>query len=260
METPPDIPEQEIYREQHLLTLFLLFDPCLSPLRDSRVRKALCHAINRQTIFERFRTSGAHGGLVPPGMPGHSPDIGLPYDVDLAHGLIAEAGFPGGVGFPSLTVVTFHTLVPRLGNELSRQWREQLGIEVNFVGASSAEIGDWKEKRISGEMLINGWAADYPDPDNFLRQSEAIAVLNTLGWRDAEYDRLVEQAASTSDRGKRLALYRRADHILVNEQALIMPITYGFGAINFLVKPWVKNYKRSLVDILPYQEMRIENR
>jgi oligopeptide transport system substrate-binding protein len=96
-------------------------------------------------------------------------------------------------------------------------------------------------------MMINGWLADYPDPDNFLRYSDIFTRLHFLGWRDEDYDRLVEEASRTMDRAKRMAMYRQADRKLVEEQALVLPISYGFGHAMQLVKPWVKNFRLNLL-------------
>jgi DNA-binding SARP family transcriptional activator len=85
-----------------LFTNFALFDVTRAPFDDPRVRLAFVHALNRETmagVAMRGYAFPATGGLVPPGMPGHRPDIGLAYDLTLARDLLAEAGFPDGRGF-----------------------------------------------------------------------------------------------------------------------------------------------------------------
>ena len=109
-------------------------------------------------------------------------------------------------------------------------------------------LTDWKKENASHLLVINGWQADYPDPDNFLRKSDAIAQLKRLGWHDPAYDRLVEEASRTPDRAKRLAMYRQADRLLVAEQALVLPIFYSLE--RYLIKPWVKNYRENLLGII----------
>ena len=95
---PGVIPREEIHENQLLGVFFLVFSPSEAPFNDVRVRKAFGLSFNRQRFFDQFAMPICRGGLVPPGMPGHSPDINLPYDVTLARRLMSEAGYPGGRG------------------------------------------------------------------------------------------------------------------------------------------------------------------
>jgi oligopeptide transport system substrate-binding protein len=234
------IPKQEIILSPELAVVYLVLTPLAKPMDNLSVRKALAHTLDRQGLYEKCRLPVALGGLVPPGMPGHSPEIGLPYDPELGRRLLAEAGYPAGRGFPKLTIMG-PIVVAEYIAELKRSWRENLGLEFNFIQKEPGGLDDWEQVRTARPMMINGWIADYPDPDNFLRQSDIITRLNYLGWQDADYDRLVQEAARTSNRAKRMAMYRQADRWLVQDQALVLPILYGSKQAVNLVKPWVKS-------------------
>ncbi len=90
-----------------------------------------------------------------------------------------------------------------------------------------------------------------------MRDFGGIDQLHYWGWRDDDYDRLVEIAAQTIDRSKRLALYRKADFQLVSEQAHVLPVDY-YGAGIFLVKPWVKNFYRNAIGTIDIKDIIIE--
>jgi ABC-type oligopeptide transport system substrate-binding subunit/class 3 adenylate cyclase len=252
---PTEISPEEIHTNQQLGIFFLVFSPNVSPFDDARVRKAFGLSFNRQEFSERFGTPFYQGGLVPPGMPGHSPDIALPYDPDLARQLLSEAGYPGGAGFPAVKGIG-----PRGGalrfNELSRQWREALGVEVIVEEVDLGYLTSWKREHISHTFVMNGWQADYPDPDNFLRQSDAITQLKRLGWQDTSYNRLVEEASRTPDRAKRMAMYRQADRLLVTEQALVMPF-FNSQEKNFS-KPWVKKNRENPLGLIYLHKLIIQ--
>ena len=252
---PDNIPRDEVYDNQELGVFFLVFSPNLPPFNDIRVRKAFALSVNRQKFFDKFGLTISGGGLIPPGMPGHSPDIGLPFDVDLAHRLMTEAGYPEGQGFPAVKALAPPGATTRLA-ELTDQWRDYLGVEIAIEEVDPGELTEWKHDHSTTTLVLNGWLADYPDPDNFLRQSDALSQLHRLGWQDANYDRLVEEASRTPDRVKRMAIYRQADRQLVTEQALVLPLFYF--VTTELVKPWVKKPRSNLLGFIHFQNIIID--
>ncbi|MGA2489242.1 MAG: ABC transporter substrate-binding protein, partial [Anaerolineales bacterium] len=252
---PDNIPREEFNENQELGIFFLVFPPTMPPFNDLRVRKAFACSVNRQKFFDLFGLPMVRGGLVPPGMPGYSPDIGLPYDVDLARSLMAEAGYPGGKGFPAVKGLAPRIVISRLA-ELKYQWGDALGVEISFEQVEPGELTDWKQEHSKNTLVLNGWQADYPDPDNFLRQSDALSQLHRLGWQDAAYDRLVEQAGRTPDRAKRMTMYRQADRLLVSEQVLVLPLFYNWESE--LVKPWVKKERLNLLGYVQFHKIIID--
>ena len=258
-EIPDSLPKEEIYPIQELGSTYMAFNPRTPPFDDPRVRKALGLALDRQGVLEQYGIPVANGGLVPPGMPGHSPEIGLPFDIEWARSLLEEAGYPGGQGFPAITGFAPQASL-RVFNFLASRWRINLGIEITFEGIGSWVMSEWdKNPSITPPLVINGWLADYPDPDNFLRRSAAITLLHHMGWQDDAFDQLVVAAAQTPDRAKRMAMYRQADRLLVYDQALVLLLGYNSGISEMLIKPWVKNCAVSMLGNIYYQNILIED-
>jgi oligopeptide transport system substrate-binding protein len=200
---------------------------------DPRVRKAIVLATDRENLANVV-LGGLHypatGGLVPPMIPGHTPGIALPYDPDEARHLLAQAGYPGGEGFP---MVDF--LAPwRRKDEaqyLQDQWLDVLGVRIDLRFLASSTFWEAKDN-YNYDVIFGGWEADYPDPDNFLR-----VYMQNVNWVDEVYSRLLEEARQSNDQRQRIELYQQAERILI-EQIPIMPVYYDLR--HYLVKPWIR--------------------
>jgi ABC-type oligopeptide transport system substrate-binding subunit/class 3 adenylate cyclase len=227
----------EYRKVPRLITMYTQFDVDRPPFDDVRVRRAFVLATDREALVKATRPDcfPATGGFVPPGMPGHSPGIGLSYDPAQARQLLAEAGYPDGRGFPVVECLTMPDRVD-IGEHLQAQWRENLGVKIGWEmiegHAFLARLGEHMP-----HLFILGWRADYPDPDNFLRAR--IGDLERQRWQNKGYDSLVKGAQRSLDQMERMKLYEEAERILA-EEAPIMPIFHW--STRLLVKPWVTRF------------------
>jgi ABC-type oligopeptide transport system substrate-binding subunit len=224
-------------------THYLAFDASRRPFDDPRLRQAFALATDRDRLADvlmRGGVSPASGGLVPPGLPGHCPGIGLPHDPDRARKLLAEAGYPGGSGFPTVeSLVTDPLLVPP-STCLQEQWREVLEVDIRWEHVEWARYLD-RVEREPPNLSLFGWIADYPDPASFLSD---CPFRRRSGWRNEVYDRLVAEAKGARDERERIELYRQAERTLVAEVP-ILPLFYQ--SWHLLVKPWVRRFPVSSI-------------
>ena len=159
----------EYRKAPRLITMYLQFDISRPPFDDVNVRRAFVLATDRDALVKACRADcfPATGGFVPPGMPGHSPGIGLPFNPKQARQLLSEAGYSRGLDFPIVECVTLPDRVD-IGNNLQEQWRKNLGVKIKWESMERhAFLSKLSEQ--SPHLFILGWRADYPDPDNFLR-------------------------------------------------------------------------------------------
>ena len=236
-----------------LTTRYTVFDVSRAPFDDVRVRRAFVLAVDRETLADvvmRGSAFPATGGLVLPGMPGHSAGIGLPYDPERARQLLAEAGYPGGRGFPDVESLAPRAIHQEVSTYLQVPWRENLGVDIPRRTMEWARYLD-RLRRESPHIISMGWEADYPDPDSFLR----VAVRLHTKWRHETYDDLVEEARRVTDQEERMKLYQEADRILV-EEAPITPFAYGRR--HLLVKPWVRKFHTSPIGTKFWKDAIIE--
>jgi ABC-type transport system substrate-binding protein/class 3 adenylate cyclase len=205
------------------------------PFSNELVRKAFCHAVDRDLLVSQYPRAGLYraasrGGAIPPAMPAHSHRVGLEYDLEKARALLDEAGYPGGKGLPEIEVIVPHWLQPL--EPLVELWKP-IGARVNIT-TRKAHV-DW-DALGDAHMWWTGWTADYPDPDGFFRG------LLTLGqwpfYRDDDILELLERGRSLRDQGERMRVYHEVDHLWVGERAAILPIAYPRS--NLLRRPWIE--------------------
>jgi ABC-type oligopeptide transport system substrate-binding subunit/DNA-binding SARP family transcriptional activator len=237
-----------------LSTDFIGFDVSQPPFNDKRVRQAFTLATDREALADvtlRGYAFPALGGLVPPGMPGHSPGVGLPYDPEAGRRLLAEAGYPGGRGFPVIDCLARDDPGHALSCEyLQALWLENLGIAFNW---KQIGWGNFYDRMLEEKphMWLVGWYADYPDPDDFLRIQWWVAP----EWQNGDYNQLVAGARRVMDQEERMRMYQQAEKILV-EEAPILPLVYG--RFHMLVKPWVRKLFTSPLKWWSWKDIIIE--
>jgi len=196
-------------------------------LKDKRVRQALSLAVNRETITRDVLRAGqvpATWFCPPIESAGYAPPKGWAYDPDRARKLLAEAGYPGGKGFPKLTLVyNSHEDHKRVAERIAQMWRETLNINV------TPDNKEWKVYLKEVELLNYdiaraGWIGDYGDPMTFLDMWLKDGGNNNTGWTDPRYDELIKKATFEPDVAKRAKHLRDAEEILIQDEFPIIPI------------------------------------
>jgi len=225
----PDLKKRaDFHVAPYFCTYFYRFNVNRKPFDDARVRKALFLAMDRQAIVEYVTKAGqipAHS-LVPPGLPGYQ-EVQLPErNVEEARRLLAEAGYPGGKGFPKAEVL-FNTSESHknIAEVLQQQWKEALGINVQLVNQ------EWKvflatTQAEDYQISRGSWIGDYLDPNTFLDMWTSTNGNNRTGFKDPVYDVLIERAARTVDPAERMALLHQAETVVTDQDMIILPVYY----------------------------------
>lgn len=239
---------------------YVMMHPRLEPaFRNPRVRRAIAQSIDKNEIVR----VASHGlwtradGLVPPGMSGWNPHIRrIPFDPPAARKLLSEAGYPGGKGFPNLTLVYTQSQPERsaAASIIRASLQKNLGISVSLQEREAALfVNDRRAEKMA--FYLGVWDADYLDPQNFLSTLlRSGAPLNNFGYSNPRFDSLCDRADEEADMSKRTLLYQQADQIAMDDIALF-PIIYGSGRL--LVKPYVRGWRRNLMGMLPQTKTRV---
>ena len=230
---------------------------------DVRVRKAFNYAIDRDSLVA-FVLQGegipAHHGFVPP-MSGYpSEDVkGFDYDGPQAQKLMKEAGFPGGKGFPEITLHLNSSggINEKIAEYIKGMLAQNLGVNIKLNIIEMKELHPKAEK---GQLDFwrFGWIADYPDPSNFLYLFHGKNIvpgketsINYFRYSNPEFDAIYEQALKEIDDEKRMKLYAQCDQILMND-AVVMPLLFNVDIR--LINPEVKNFD---INELEYRDLSV---
>jgi ABC-type transport system substrate-binding protein len=190
------------------------------------LRRALAHSIDREALAAVCPANlvVATGGVVPPALQGHTPDIALRYDPDLAREYLVRAGFSGRLELAGMTVWDSILEV------IAESWRQVLG------GSVSVDSWSWQEEEATqlggrveaANLRITGWLPGYADPEYFLRLLfQSTSRTNEGGFADPAFDVLIERARQErSDRG-RLERFHEADRYAVADRVAVIPLVYG---------------------------------
>ena len=255
-----------LYREEnnpdfrtntYLGTAFVMFNTTRKPLDDPRVRKAISLACDRRTLVERVSRAGQEpaGSFTPPGTAGYEPPLNPLFDPEAARALLAEAGYPGGKGFPTLEATFPSSNNTQLVMEaVQEMWRRELGISVKLANI------EWKVflDNLSGlnyDIALMSWVGDYIDPNTFLTTMLGNSGNNRTGWKNPQFDALMDRAGDSPERGARFLRLREAERILLDDQP-IAPIWHLTRS--YLIHPAVRGYYPNLLDLHPYQDVWLE--
>jgi ABC-type oligopeptide transport system substrate-binding subunit len=250
---------------------FLTLIPSRNPaLEDVRVREAIALAIGRAEVAKAGPLVKPSTSLVPSTLPGFDAGVGFQGNIARARRLMAAAGYRGGKGFPTFSIMTdhddpyvravVHTLRRNLGIK-AVQAVEDPGIEhvkrhevqpANFVGYFSTGY--------TGILTWQSWVSNlYPPsqtellslkPDDYTHyevlqaQGTARSLSAAANFLDAhasplsrKFAAVAAKADATANPDRATALYKQAAAI---RQRTYEFIPYAYGALVYAIRPNIK--------------------
>lgn len=226
-------------------------------LSDARVRKALSMALNREVITQTIEASKPEPAyaFVPHGINYEGSDkdfrdtVGNLFEenVDEAKSLLAEAGYPDGEGFPTLTLITQNDQEQKdMAQAMQAMWKENLGVNAEITTYESKVY--WDEQRNGNfDICYDGWVGDYPDASTNLECFTLTKNDYQCRWLNEnaqKYNDMLMEARSLADNTKRMELFTDAEKLLIDEMPII-PLNYRNAQL--LVKPDCKNVLKTYI-------------
>ena len=223
-------------------TYYLSMNLNKAPFNNKNVRKALSLAIDRDyvantvmqgTYTPAYNYVGTGVDDVDPGKflenskaaNGGKTYISEDYKANLeeAKKALAEAGYPEGKGFPTITYSTNDAGYHKALAEYLQQVYKDLGITMNI------DIVDWSSftpKRRAGEyeMARNGWVMDYNDASNMIELFVSTNGNNDGKYNNPAFDKAMNDS-KVADKTAHFAALHEAEKI-VSEDYGFIPVAY----------------------------------
>jgi oligopeptide transport system substrate-binding protein len=225
--------------------MFNLRDDAPDWLKDTRVRKALSLAVDRDIITENVTA----GGQIPAYTftPGATAGFEVP-EVEMAsmtqqernaraQALMAEAGY--GEDNPLSVEILYNSSDAHrsIAVAISQMWKQTLGVEAELA---NQEWNTYLEARSNGDFEIarGGWCGDYNEASTFLDLMDSDSGYNDSKYVDPEVDQLLADAKTAEDPTDN---YMQVEQAIAEDQP-VMPI-YHY-VVNYMMDPalYVVNY------------------
>jgi oligopeptide transport system substrate-binding protein len=232
---------QQAVQYTELTTFWLVLNNARPPLDNVNVRRALSRAIDRNALIRDIASGVGKPAtsMIPPGMPGHQPELGKENDFDVAGAkqLLAQAGFTDLSTFPELHFRYATTTSNQSRAEfIQAQLKQNLGINI-VLDSMEAKAFQAAYKAKDFDIAWSGWSADYPDPQDWMGSLFGCqAGNNKYNYCNPQFDQASLKGDTSTDQAVRMQAYAQAQTILVQDLPVV-PLFFRGRTV--VVKPWV---------------------
>lgn len=243
---------------------FNMDDAVLGPNRALRQAMMCAFDRTRWIEFQNGRVMSADGP-VPPAIRVRDADgSAFPFNLGRARALLAQAGYPGGID-PATQRRLELTLELGSGGSDTRETAEVIAAFMEQVGiVIRPSFNNWptllkKIEQRRAQMFLMTWVADYPDPENFLQLfygPNGTPGANRSNYRNTEFDKLYEVAATLPDGAEKRAVYGRMERIVMED----CPWLFLHHSMSFSLRhSWLGNYRRHDFPYGMYKYYRVDD-
>jgi peptide/nickel transport system substrate-binding protein len=195
-------------------------------LKDPRVRQAIAHAIDRQTIVDSLLPDGAEPAtqFMPPTVDGWADDVTTyDYDPELSKQLLAEAGATG---------TTLRFFYP---TDVSRPYLPDPAAMFQVINQNLLDVGfkveatalPWNPDYLNAvqaggaDIHLLGWTGDYNDAYNFIgtffaAKADGLAKAEFGAFSAPDIFSALAEADSEPDPANRTEMYQEANRLIMD--------------------------------------------
>lgn len=233
---------------------YIGFNVNIPPFDNIRVRKAFSLAINK-SVFKKVLhgTVSPTNSWIPEGMIGFN-EYEEEYNPKLAKKILNDENFDNKIKIKFLYPHSANNRI--IAEVLQNMWKENLGIDVEIKGL------EWKVYLMQLDsnrpnIFRAGWAADYPDPHNFMNLFTCNSGNNETGWCNNYYDKLINKGSKIAEETLRKEIYKKAQKILIEEDCAIVPLFQSNQL--FLKNKRISEFNYSKLGIIDFTNLKLKN-
>ena len=240
--------------------MFLGFDLRNELLADKRVRQAIAYAINNEDLVKTVFNGSASVATspVPKITTGHNENSNnYPQNIEKAKQLLAEAGYPNGFNIELFVSEDNQRIDMAV---IIQDNLKKIGINAEIKTFQwAAYVSTIENPNIIKPLFIMSWNISNDDPDEVLyplyHSSQIDAHTNVVFYKNEKFDNLISEARETTDKEKRIELYKKAQDIIQEElphYAILYPMQ------NFAYKKSIKGIEVSKRGYFNFQNTIVE--
>lgn len=263
--------DPKLSKEMHIFsatgTFYLAPAYTQKPFDVVGVRRALGHAIDRDAIVKNVLQGIGQPAytFVPPDSPGYLDPKkyswikeATAYNPKLAMDMLKGTPYEGGKNWPKVTI-TFRRdelagVPAQVAQAIQAMLKDNLNMAVDLEGLEGRVFrGRMWEHKI--QLNYVRWYMDYPDPNDnlYLVWFSSRTGGSRHEYKDAAFDKMVDQAAAAPTWDQRMALYAQAERRMLEDGAAVY-VYYPY--VVRLYKPWVQGVPKNSAG-LPAEDWNI---
>jgi oligopeptide transport system substrate-binding protein len=243
---------RQLKQFDYIAAVFLTFNTTNPPFVSSDLRRAVAQAFDRSGLQAALKGGQVPAdSLIPRGIAGYE-KAALQFSPDQARQSLQAAGFKSPSTVPPLSLLAIQNLHTALAEYIKETLRRTLDVNVAINYEAPAE---YVKSRKAGHyhMMIWQWGADYPDASSFMELFLSENPVNTTGWKNVQYDRLVTSAGGSLKVLDRLKAYSEAQRLLLQQDAVVVPLYYP--KITALLAPTVRELDINALNYLFFKRI-----
>ena len=219
-----------------MLTVY--FNVTRAPFDNKKVRQAFSYSLNRPRITQNYTRGFSRPQCLPwrKEVFAFQPDLEgtCKFDLDKAKQLLAEAGFASGLEVPINVSTEGYSPGSKVAAEILQADIAKIGVKLNIAYYEAAAA---RQRLTTGDFQVaaHGYGRAHRDPATLF--GGALPFYNKsqiTKFESAEYGKLIEEGASTTEMEKRKAIYKRLTEIIADEAFVLsvcpLPRTYAIRA------------------------------